>query len=135
MLLRCRLSPLVAAILVVALPGAAQAQFVDGATLHSFCQPPRNPALAGFVAGVLDRWSRDLHHAELADAVDTENGRPKSKVSVTEKIRANICAPDTIVLQEHIDVVCDYLNANPLELGRSGDILVQNATALKWPCS
>lgn len=128
--------PIIAvSILTLAMPGAARAQFVDGVTLHSFCQPPRNPALAGFVAGVLDRWSRDLHHAELADMVDAENGRQKSKVSVTEKIRANICAPDTIILQEHIDVVCDYLNANPLELGRSGDILVQNATALKWPCS
>jgi hypothetical protein len=129
------LTSVIFASLATAHPGVARAQFVDGVTLHSFCQPPRHPALAGFVAGVLDRWSRDLHHAELADMVDAENGRTKSKVSVTEKIRANICAPDTIVLQEHIDVVCDYLNANPLELGRSGDILVQNATALKWPCS
>ncbi|MDQ0319785.1 hypothetical protein QO002_001923 [Pararhizobium capsulatum DSM 1112] len=132
---RCRLPMIVLAALAAVAPTTARAQFVDGVTLHAFCQPPRNPALAGYVAGVLDRWSRDLHHAELADVVDAENNRPKSTISVTAKIRANICAPDTIILQEHIDVVCAFLEANPLELGRSADILVQTATALRWPCS
>ena len=68
---------------------STQAQFMDADDLNTFCQQ-KHPVAFGYVAGVLDRWSRDLHHAEMSDVVDTENNRPQSKISVTEKIRANV---------------------------------------------
>ncbi|MBW9066098.1 hypothetical protein JNB71_22580 [Rhizobium herbae] len=64
------------------------------------------PVAFGYIAGALDRWSRDLHHAEMSDVVDAENNRPKGKVSVTEKIRANVCDPDAVTLEEQVKMVC-----------------------------
>lgn len=112
---------------------AAQAQFMDASDLHSFCQQ-KHPVAFGYVAGVLDRWSRDLHHAEMSDVVDVENNRPISKLPVTDKIRANVCSPNTITLEDQVKTVCAFVDANPKERGRSADILVQLAMQAKWPC-
>lgn len=111
----------------------SQAQFMDADDLNTFCQQ-KHPVVVGYVAGVLDRWSRDLHHAEMSDVVDTENSRPESKVPVTEKIRANVCDPDTITLEEQVRIVCTFVTAHPKEHGRSADMLVQLAMQEKWPC-
>ncbi len=112
---------------------AAQAQFMDADDLHRFCEQ-RHPVAFGYVAGVLDRWSRDLHHAELSDVVDAENNRPKSKVPVTDKISANVCDPDTVTLEEQVRVVCAFVADHPQDRGRSADMLVQLAMQSKWPC-
>jgi tRNA-dihydrouridine synthase len=112
---------------------AAQAQFMDADDLNTFCQQ-KHPVAFGYVAGVLDRWSRDLHHAEMSDVVDKENNRPESKISVTEKIRANVCDSDTVTLEEQVRIVCAFVAANPKEHGRSADMLVQLAMQTKWPC-
>ncbi|MDW5318108.1 Rap1a/Tai family immunity protein [Rhizobium sp. PL01] len=112
---------------------AAQAQFMDADDLNTFCQQ-KHPVAFGYVAGVLDRWSRDLHHAEMSDVVDKENNRPESEKSVTEKIRANVCDPDTVTLEEQVGIVCAFVAANPKEHGRSADMLVQLAMQEKWPC-
>ncbi|MCV9965824.1 Rap1a/Tai family immunity protein [Pararhizobium sp. BT-229] len=116
------------------LVSTAEAQFMDADDLHTFCQQ-KHPVVVGYVAGVLDRWSRDLHHAEMSDVVDTENKRPKSKVPVTDKIRSNVCDPDTIPLEEQVNIVCAFVAANPKEHGRSADMLVQLAMQAKWPCT
>jgi len=118
----------------LSLPAAAQAQFMNADDLHTFCQQ-KHPVAFGYIAGVLDRWSRDLHHTEMSDVVDAENNRPKSKVPVTEKIRANVCDPDTITLEEQVKIVCAFVDANPKERGRSADMLVQLAMQAKWPCA
>ena len=115
------------------LHSGAQAQFMDADDLHTFCRQ-KHPVAFGYIAGVLDRWSRDLHHAEMSDVVDAENNRPKSKVPVTEKIRANVCDPDTVTLEEQVRIVCTFVDANPKERGRSADMLVQLAMQAKWPC-
>jgi len=115
------------------LHSTAQAQFMDADDLHTFCQQ-KHPVTVGYIAGVLDRWSRDLHHAEMSDVVDAENNRPKSKVPVTDKIRANVCNPDTVTLDEQVKIVCAFVEANPKERGRSADMLVQLAMQAKWPC-
>ncbi len=117
----------------VMLHSAAQAQFMNADDLHTFCQQ-KHPVAFGYIAGVLDRWSRDLHHAEMSDVVHAENNRPKGKVSVTEKIRANVCDPDTVTLEEQVKIVCAFVAANPKERGRSADMLVQLAKQSKWPC-
>lgn len=111
----------------------AQAQFMDADDLQTFCQQ-KHPVAFGYIAGVLDRWSRDLHHAEMSDVVDAENNRPRSKVPVTEKIRANVCDTDTVTLEEQVKIVCAFVDANPKERGRSADMLVQLAMQAKWPC-
>jgi Rap1a immunity proteins len=119
---------------ILLLPAATQAQFMNADDLHTFCQQ-KHPVAFGYIAGVLDRWSRDLHHAEMSDVVDAENNRPKSKVPVTEKIRANVCDPDTVTLEEQVKIVCAFVDAHPKERGRSADMLVQLATQAKWPCT
>ena len=70
----------------------------------------------------------------MSDVVDKENNRPESKVPVTEKIRANVCDPDTITLEEQVNTVCAFVAAHPKEHGRSADMLVQLAMQAKWPC-
>jgi hypothetical protein len=124
---------MLAAIAGLMLAPVSQAQFMDANDLNTFCQQ-KHPVVVGYVAGVLDRWSRDLHHAEMSDVVDKENNRPESKISVTEKIRANVCDPDTITLEEQVRIVCAFVAAHPKEHGRSADMLVQLAMQEKWPC-
>lgn len=125
---------ILASVAAVLMSSASQAQFMDADDLNTFCQQ-KHPVAFGYVAGVLDRWSRDLHHAEMSDVVDRENSRPPSKISVTEKIRANVCDPDTVTLEEHVRTVCAFVAAHPQEHGRSADMLVQLAMQAKWPCA
>ncbi|WP_455272096.1 hypothetical protein [Rhizobium herbae] len=60
---------MLAAIAGLMLAPLCQAQFMDADDLNTFCQQ-KHPVVVGYVAGVLDRWSRDLHHAEMSDVVD-----------------------------------------------------------------
>ena len=120
------------AIFLAASP-AAQAQFFDAKNLHELCQENQFAA-AYYIAGVLDRWSRDLHHAEMSDLVDDENKRPASRLPVTDKIRANVCAPNTVPLRDHLETVCTFVAANPKERERSADMLIQLAMQSAWPC-
>ena len=118
-------SILVAGLVVAA--SNTEAGWIDGNKLQGWCVEGRNSFALGYVAGVADRAMNDeaVVVGSLLAHKFTEGPGP---------LILDVCIPEGVILQQLVDVVCQYVNEHPESRQGNGADLVHEATQKSWPC-
>ena len=99
--------------LLLATPFASHA--TTGNELHGYCQGTSTPLCSGIVGGAIHGFAL----AELAHA---------------NKIKSKLCLPSGVENQQLIDIVKNYLNANPSIRHQDAYLLILLAVIETYPC-
>ncbi|MGG7581737.1 Rap1a/Tai family immunity protein [Rhizobium sp. Nf11,1] len=118
------------AISLFAMAGTAQAGFYTGNDLHELCKADQ-PAVLGYVAGVIDKSGYDL---QVLEALDNAPAGDIPTFSRKYRMGGFICYPDGMVLRQARDIFCKYLADHPESRQKGAEGLVQAALYDAWPC-
>ena len=116
----------------------AHAAFYDGNKLHEDCKRARYFVL-GYVAGAYDaaelgqNATFNIFWAELSSHKEVDQ-KVSNAYSDSVKSLGAYCTPNGVILNQVVDIFCQYLAAHPGERQKSGNQLLATALSEAWPC-
>jgi hypothetical protein len=118
------------AFLILMLPLEANASFLDGNKLHSYCATNKQ-FVGSYSAGVYDKGDSD--YVLLIEGSSEEPARIEYNSKIADRI-AGHCAPQKVTLGQIADIVCRHLTAHPETRQMSATDLVTESFVKAFPC-